>query len=303
MTSPSYLQKGDTIAIVATARFMDKADIEKAASIIKEAGFKVFLGSNLDLIDNQYSGSDTERAFAFQTAMDDPNIKAIFCARGGYGTVRIMDKLDWTSFMAKPKWILGFSDATVLHSHLHQVIKVNSIHCTMPITLINNDHIDTQESNTRLFHVIQGNPSKIEFESDFIFNPSKVAGVVVGGNLSILYSLLGSESCIDTDGKILFIEDLDEYLYHVDRMMVGLKRAGKLDKLKALVIGGMSDMNDNQIPFGKNAQQIIEEHATAYGYPVVFDFPTGHQKKNFPIIIGKEASLSFEGMKATFTQG
>ena len=300
--APEYLNQGDSVAIVATARFMDKADIEKAASIIREAGYKVILGNNLDLIDNQYSGSDEERASAFQSALNNPEVKAIFCARGGYGTVRIMDKLDWTSFLAKPKWILGFSDVTVLHSHLNEALSVQSLHSTMPITLINNDHPDTQESNRKLFEVLSGKANETRFRSSLLHNPAFVEGEIVGGNLSILYSLLGSESCLKTEGKILFIEDLDEYLYHVDRMVMALSRAGKLDKLKAIIIGGMSDMNDNQIPFGKNAIQIIEEHTKDYGYPVVFDFPAGHQKKNYPIVMGKKASLTFEGNFVDFKQ-
>jgi muramoyltetrapeptide carboxypeptidase len=185
---------------------------------------------------------------------------------------------------------------------LNEAIKVKSIHSTMPITLINNDHPDTQESNKRLFEVLKGKANEIQFESSLVHNPGTIEGEVVGGNLSILYSLLGSEACINTEGKILFIEDLDEYLYHIDRMMMALARAGKLDKLKAILIGGMSDMNDNQIPFGKNAIQIIEEHTKDYGYPVVFDFPAGHQKRNFPMVIGEIASLSFNGNVVSFKQ-
>lgn len=302
LKSPEKLSKGDAVAIVATARFMDKSDIEKAASIIKKAGFKVVLGSNLDLIDNQYSGSDLERAFALQTQLDNPKVKAIFCARGGYGTVRIMEFLDWTNFNLNPKWILGFSDVTVLHSHLNQVLKVQSIHSTMPITMINNDHPDTQESNKLLFQALKNTSNEFSFESSFLINAKAFEGEVVGGNLSILYSLLGSEDCIETKGKILFIEDLDEYLYHVDRMMMALKRAGKLQHLKGILIGGMSDMNDNQIPFGKNAIQIIEEHTKGYGYPVIFDFPAGHQKQNFPIIMGKKAQITIRDFEVNFVQ-
>lgn len=302
LKNPGKLSKGDAVAIVATARFMDKADIERASSIIKNAGFKVVLGSNLDLVDNQYSGSDKERANALQAQLDNPNIKAIFCARGGYGTVRIMQFLDWSKFQENPKWILGFSDVTVLHSHLSQVLQVQSIHCTMPITMINNDHPETQKSNKLLFESLKSNANQFTFKSSLIHNQNNFSGVTIGGNLSILYSLLGSEDCINTEGKILFIEDLDEYLYHIDRMMVALKRAGKLNKLKGILIGGMSDMNDNQIPFGKNAIQIIEEHTAEYGYPVVFDFPAGHQKNNYPIIMGKVTSISFEGNSVTFKQ-
>ncbi len=239
--------------------------------------------------ENQFSGSDEDRTADMQDMLDDLKVDAILCARGGYGTVRIVDKLDFTEFNKKPKWLCGYSDVTVLHSHINQNLGVCSIHSTMPINMkgISSEH----EAFNSLMLALTGGSLHYEFDSNQLNRQGSMEGEVVGGNLSILYSILGSASDIDTKGKILFLEDLDEYLYHIDRMMVNLKRNGKLTALKGLLVGGMSDMNDNTIPFGKTAIEIIREVVEDYDYPVAFNFPAGHIDDNLAIVLGKKATI------------
>src|SRR5690554_5799209 len=227
--------------------------------------------------------------------MDNPEMKAIWCARGGYGTVRIIDKLDFSEFIKNPKWVIGYSDVTVLHSHLHN-LGVESLHAQMHVQI----ETKSSESAQSIKKVLFGESYQVEFKNNQKLNRlGSAKGQLVGGNLSILYSLCGSPSAIKTDGKILFIEDLDEYLYHIDRMMMNLKRNGMLDHLAALIIGGMSDMNDNEIPFGKDAEAIILDAVEGSDYPVHFDFPAGHVEDNRTLIIGREASLDFDENRAT----
>ena len=218
--------------------------------------------------------------------IDDDSIKAILCARGGYGTVQIIDNIDFSKLKNNPKWIVGYSDVTVLHSHLHQ-LGITSLHATMPINFEKNTPKALESLKSALFGL--GNLTEINHHHFNRFG--KVEGEIVGGNLSILYSLLGSDSDINTDGKILFIEDLDDYLYHIDRIMMNLKRNGKLKNLKALIIGGMSDMNDNTIPFGKTAEEIILEYIKEFDFPVCFNFPAGHLDDNRTLVFGKECTL------------
>jgi muramoyltetrapeptide carboxypeptidase len=230
--------------------------------------------------------------------LDDVNIKAVLCSRGGYGTLRIVDGLDFTSFSAHPKWVVGYSDVTVLHSHIQHQLGVETLHAVMPVNF-KGDHED--ESLHTMINALFGKRITYSFPKPGLSREGNAEGVLVGGNLSILYSLMGSVSAPDTDGKILFIEDVDEYLYHIDRMMMALKRAGKLEKLKGLIVGGMTRMNDNAIPFGKSANEIIAEAVKEYKFPVCFDFPAGHLDTNLALImgrkvrftVGKEVVLSF----------
>ena len=209
----------------------------------------------------------------------------LFCARGGYGTVRIIDHIDFSIFKTKPKWIAGYSDVTALHSTLHN-LNISSLHSTMPINFANN----TSNSLESLKQALFGNKIAYNFQRHELNRAGETKGKVVGGNLSIIYSLLGSNSDINTDDKILFLEDLDEYLYHLDRMMMNLKRNGKLSKLAGLIVGGMNDMNDNTIPYGKSANEIIAESVSEYNYPVAFNFPAGHISNNNTIILGQTAN-------------
>lgn len=284
---PPYLQKGDTVAIVATARSFQPEDLQSARDSLRNWGLHVVLGKTIGPQYHQLAGTDRERADDLQHMLDDPSVKAIWAARGGYGTVRIVDMLDFTKFRQKPKWIIGYSDVTVLHSHIHK-LGIATLHATMPINVKKNSEAAIQSLKKALF----GKKLQYKVPSRLQNRMGTAEGRLVGGNLSILYSLLGSPSSINTDGKILLIEDLDEYLYHVDRMMMNLKRNGYFDNLKGLIIGGMTRMHDNSIPWGKDAIGIVKEIADAYDFPVCFDFPAGHLEDNRALILGKDVKLT-----------
>lgn len=286
MNIPSYLKKGDTVAIVCTARKFFPEDAIPAKELLESWGLKVKLGTTIGLDSCQLGGTDLERASDFQNMMDDENIKALWCARGGYGTVRMVDLLDFTKFNKNPKWIMGFSDVTVLHSQAN-VEGVASLHCIMPFTVPK----ASDEVKETLRKALFGEKLEYTIPSKPYDILGKASGELVGGNLSILYSLLGSKSSLDTNNKILFIEDLDEYLYHIDRMMYNLKRNGYFENLKGLIVGGMTDMHDNEIPFGQNAVQIISAIAKEYNIPVCFDFPAGHVKDNRTLQLGKQVDF------------
>jgi len=284
------LKPGDTIGIAATARKISYEELLPSIAIFESWGLKVKIASNIGLEDNQFAGNDEQRASGLQSFLDDPDIKAIICARGGYGTVRIIDRLDFNTFSLHPKWLVGYSDITVLHSKLN-LLRIPSVHGTMPINMqpekADKESIDLLEKV--LFSATAPN---IETTSHALNRMGEVKAELVGGNLSVIYSQLGSATDLDTNGKILFLEDLDEYLYHIDRMMMALQRSGKLNHLAGLVVGGMSDMKDNAIPFGKTAEEIILEHISAYDYPVCLGFPSGHEKRNLPLIFGKQYQLT-----------
>jgi len=286
MIFPEKLKIGDKIGIISPARKITLNELDPAIKTIESWKLKVELGSNLFEVDNQFSGTIEQRSTDLQTMIDDDSIKAILCARGGYGTVQIIDNIDFSKLKNNPKWIVGYSDVTVLHSHLNK-LGIASLHATMPINFKTN----AKESLASLKNGLFGNENNILCGPHTFNKFGKVEAEVVGGNLSILYSLLGSNSDVDTDGKILFIEDLDEYLYHIDRMMMNLKRNGKFTKLKGLVVGGMSDMNDNTIPFGKTAEEIILEYIKEFDFPVCFNFPAGHLDDNRTLVFGKECTL------------
>lgn len=283
MIIPDYLKKGDSVAIVATARKYSLENLQPAIELLESWGLKVVIGNTIGLDNNQLGGTDVQRASDFQQMIDNPNIKAIWCVRGGYGTVKMIDLVDFTHFKKRPKWIIGFSDITVLHNHIHN-ISVASIHAIMPINVLNT----CEESKESLHKALFGYTLQYEFPYSDYNRLGKAEGEIVGGNLSVLYSLLGSKSEIDCRGKILFIEDLDEYLYHIDRMMMNLKRNNCFEGLKGLIVGGMTDMHDNEIPWGKNAMEIIKEITAEYDFPIGFDFPAGHITDNRAIIFGKK---------------
>jgi muramoyltetrapeptide carboxypeptidase len=287
MIIPPYLQKGDTVALVCTARKFTTEEAQPAIELLQSWGLHVKLGQTIGLDNFQLGGSDQERARDFQEMLDNTEIKAIWCARGGYGTVRIIDKIDFSNFLDNPKWIMGFSDVTVLHSHIHN-LGVATLHSIMPFSVPKADEIAKESLRKALF----GESISYQISNSSYNKKGKTTGVLVGGNLSILYSLLGSKSAIDTADKILFIEDLDEYLYHVDRMMMNLKRNGYFDKLKGIIVGGMTDMHDNSIPFGRNASEIILDITQEFNFPICFDFPAGHLSDNRALILGK--TIDFE---------
>lgn len=286
---PAALQKGYQIGIISTARKISEKELAFAKETFTDWGLEVVFGANLFQKHHQFAGTDQQRVSDLQWMIDNPEIKAIICARGGYGTVRILDQIDFSTLQKNPKWIAGYSDVTALHSTLHN-LEISSLHSTMPINFSSN----TNDSLASLKQAFFGNTLSYNFPKHELNRSGNAKGKVIGGNLSILYSLLGSPSDINTDGKILFLEDLDEYLYHVDRMMMNLKRNGKLSNLAGLLVGGMSDMNDNAIPFGKSAVEIIAEAVSEYNYPVAFNFPAGHLNNNNTLVFGETANLVVE---------
>ena len=290
MKIPPYLKKGDTVAIVCTARKFFPEDAKPAIELLESWGLKAKLGNTIGLDSCQLGGTDAERIADFQTMMDDENVKGIWVARGGYGTVRIIDSLDFTKFKKHPKWIMGFSDVTVLHSHMNQ-LGFQTLHAMMAISAPSATTAAKESLRKTLFG------EKLSYSIPFhAFNQlGQAKGELVGGNLSVLYSIQGSISEVDLNNKILFLEDLDEYLYHIDRMMTNLKRNGSLKNLKGIIIGGMTSMNDNDIPWGKNALEIIQECVKDLNIPVAYNFPAGHIKDNRALILG--ATISFEVSK------
>ncbi len=286
MNQPKPLHKGATVGILSTARKISITEIEAAITLLHSWDLKVVLGTTIDLEKNQFAGDDMTRVLNFQQFMDDDSIDAIWCARGGYGTIRIIDELDFSRFIEKPKWIIGYSDVTVLHAKGAQ-LNIETLHATMPINVPKNSKAALKSLRKALFgeHVHYTIPAKAH-------NRNGVAtGKLIGGNLSMLYSMLGSDESLDTDGKILFLEDLDEYLYHMDRMLMNLKRNGYFENLAGMIVGGMTDMHDHMIPFGKNAHEIILDVTSAYDFPICFDFPAGHLDDNRALIFGRTVQL------------
>ncbi|MFV8351479.1 S66 peptidase family protein [Flavobacterium sp. XS2P14] len=296
MITPPNLQKGDTIAILATARKNVEDNLKPSIDLLHSWGLEVVIGSTIGLDNNQLAGTDEQRAADFQQQLDNPNIKAIWCVKGGYGTVRIVDLLDFTAFKKQPKWIVGFSDVTVLHNHLN-TLGYKSIHGIMPITA---PRATTQAIET-LRMALFGEKLSYTVPPFGKNKIGKASGELVGGNLSILYSLFGSPSAIDCSDKILFIEDLDEYLYHIDRMMMNLKRNGCLESIKGIVVGSMTKMKDNDIPWGKNAIEIIEDVTKKYNIPILYNFPAGHIQDNRALILGHTVTLDVQEKGGTLT--
>lgn len=294
MITPPYLQRGDTVAIVSTARKNIDDNLKPTIDLLEGWGLKVKLGTTIGLDYYQLAGTDEQRAADFQEQLDNPSIKAIWCVRGGYGTVRIIDKLNFTRFKECPKWIIGFSDVTVLHSHLNRM-GFESLHAIMPVSVAR----ATDEAKDSFCKALFGEQLTYTLTCDALNHLGKAKGELVGGNLSILYSLLGSESAIDCNEKILFLEDLDEYLYHIDRMMMNLKRNGCLSSLKGIVIGGMTKMNDNEIPWGRNALEIIEETVKELNIPIIYNFPAGHVQDNRALIFGRQITMEVTTTQST----
>ena len=287
MITPPAMVKGDSIAILSTARKITKKELQPLLSLIESWGLKWVLGDTIGASKHQYAGDDALRIRDFQQMLDHPEIKAIWCARGGYGTVRLIDFLDFENFRNNPKWIIGYSDVTVLHNHIFN-FGVETLHANMAID------IDTKTLETRstIYSALFDKKYSIYHNcKNYQNRPGESKGLLVGGNLSLLYSLIGSASKVNTTGKILFIEDLDEMLYHLDRMMQNLKRNGLLSGLAGLIVGGMNDMRDNTIPFGKSAEEIISETVAEYDYPVCYGFPAGHIEDNRALIMGREVEL------------
>ena len=296
MKIPPYLKKGDTIAILATARKIDKAPLAPAIELLQSWGLNVITGKTIGLDNHQLAGADWQRATDFQEMIDNPQVKAILCAKGGYGTVRMVDRVDFTKFKKDPKWFIGYSDATVLHSHINNM-NIATLHAIMCIDVRNATAAAKESLRRALFgESLQYNVGPHAFNKN-----GKAHAELIGGNLSVLYSIIGSRSEADYKGKILFIEDLDEYLYHVDRMMMNLKRNGYFANVKGIIIGGMTSMNDNTIPWGHDALEIIQDITKEYDIPICFNFPAGHIHDNRALILGSEVTLEVTDKGTTLT--
>jgi muramoyltetrapeptide carboxypeptidase len=288
---PPYLKKGDTIGIVAPAGFMAFDKMQSCLTILEEWGYNVQLGATTQSqSENYFSGTDEERMNDLQLMLDDPNINAILCARGGYGVSRIVDELDYKYFRKHPKWVIGFSDITVLHAHIFSQLSIASMHAPMAAAF--NDGEFTNPYIGSLQKAISGEKANYECSSHPLNRKGKVKGTLVGGNLSLLAHLVGSPSDFNTKNKILFIEDIGEYLYNVDRMMLQLKRSGKFDRLGGLIVGGFTDMKDTERPFGKQVYDIIASHLQDLKFPVCFGFPVSHGKENYALKVGQRYQLN-----------
>ena len=294
MITPPYLKKGDTVGILATARKIDQATLKPAIQLLESWGLKVVLGKTIGKEENQLAGADWQRATDFQEMLDNPNIKAIWAAKGGYGTVRIVDRINFTNFKKNPKWIVGFSDLTVMHSHINN-LNIETIHAMMAIS----SKTATEEAKQTLHDALFGQKLSYNMPKDELNRLGTAKAEVVGGNLSVIYSVLGSESGIDCKDKILFIEDLDEYLYHIDRMLMNMKRNGYFANVKGIIVGGMTSMNDNDIPWGKNALHIIQDVLKDYKFPIIYNFPAGHIKDNRALILGRAATMTVMETEST----
>jgi len=292
---PAYLKKGDKIAIVCPAKKLPKS-IEVGIAILQGWGLEVIQGKTVTGSYHQFSGTDNERAADLQQYLDDPNVKAIIAGRGGYGTIRILDKLDFTSFNEDPKWLIGFSDITILLSHAFAKLNVQSIHGQMPYTFDES----TPEALESLRKVLFGEEVTYHYESIFDNKNGKAEGILVGGNLSLLIAVEGSVSEMDFTDKILFLEDVGEHEYSIDRMMRLLKRAGKLDNLKGLIVGAFNEIDEEKIPFGQTPEELIWDLVKEYDYPVCFNFPTGHIDDNRAMVLGKKVSLTIDKNKVDF---
>ena len=292
--APPYLKKGDTVAITCPAKKLP-VPIDDAVKLLESWGLKVLLGDTITASWHQFAGTDKLRTADFQRFLDDNLVKAIFAARGGYGTIRIIDEIDFSGFRNNPKWIIGFSDITILHSHIQALYNIQSIHGQMPLTIPDGSKVSLETLRKALFN----EPVEYNYTSVVKNRTGSATGILIGGNLTLLLMMSGSVSQQDYSGKILFLEDVGEYLYSIDRMMHNFKRSGILSGLRGLIIGGFTDLKDNDIPFGQTADEIILSHVKDYDYPVCFDFPAGHIADNRALIFGKEISLTVEVEKVS----
>jgi muramoyltetrapeptide carboxypeptidase len=293
MIVPPYLQPGDTIGIVCPAGYMPAATAQTCVEVLNQWGYKVLLGTTVGGSSATYfSGNDEERRMDLQRMLDDSSVRAILCGRGGYGTGRIIDQLDFTAFKAQPKWVIGYSDITILHSHIHRQFGIITLHAPMAAAFNNEGWKNEYVQSMR--EALQGITSACAGPEHPFNRPGLATGQLVGGNLALLAHLVGTPSDVDTEGKILFIEDVGEQLYNIDRMLYQYKRSGKLDRLAGLIVGGFTECKDTDRPFGQNAQEIIRDIVAPYTYPVCFDFPVSHTERNYALKVGATYELKVD---------
>ncbi|MEN0056800.1 MAG: LD-carboxypeptidase [Mucilaginibacter sp.] len=290
--NPPYLKKGDKIAITCPAKKLP-APMTDAIKLLQSWGLEVVLGDTIEASYHQFSGDDALRAKDLQRFVDDDSVKAIIAARGGYGTIRIIDHVNFDRLAQHPKWLVGFSDITILHTHLFGNYGLQTIHGQMPVNIPDASALSIQTLHKALF----GEELHYKFTSHHPNRSGEATATLIGGNLSLLVAVLNSASDFDYSGKILFIEDVGEYLYSVDRLIRTLDRAGKLKNLAGLIVGGFTDIKDNDIPFGQSVPQIVTEAVKGYNYPVCFDFPAGHIPNNCSLILGRELHLVVDGQQ------
>ncbi|MCX6219819.1 MAG: LD-carboxypeptidase [Bacteroidia bacterium] len=299
MIHPPFLKSGDKIALVSVAGKVGREPVEQAVSLLREENFVVEITPHTFGQLNMFSGTDEERASDMQNALDDPEVKAILFARGGYGSLRTLMLLDWSGFFRHPKWLIGFSDITVFHSFL-TCQEVASIHGVMPAFFF--ERGVRTDSLEKLLNLLRGKPLSYRIPGDRLNRKGITKGILIGGNLSLLISLRGTELDLSYDGKILFIEDIAEYDYHIDRMMMNLKFGGGLSQLAGLIVGYFTDTKTNNTPFGMSAYEIIQDAVSEYGFPVAYGFPAGHELPNFPLVMGSEISLEVTEESVLFDQ-
>ncbi|MFT4781723.1 MAG: muramoyltetrapeptide carboxypeptidase [Psychroserpens sp.] len=299
LIQPPYLKAGDTVAIVAPSGILKNRtdEVNQAVALLKSWGLHAVVGKNVFSKDNHFAGTDEERCEDFQNVLDDPKISAIWCARGGYGTVRILNKLDYTKFKENPKWLIGYSDITALHNQFHNE-GFQSIHALMCVSLPE-DISEIKETIASFKSTIFGKPVDYILTGSNYNRAGEATGPLVGGNLTILHTMLGSNESLATNGKILFIEDIGEYKYHIDRMLQSLKRAGYFDNCAGVLVGDMSRMRKNTTPWGTSVEQLILDALSDYDFPIAFGMPAGHEKDNRAMVLGKTIKLEVQKDKST----
>lgn len=291
LIQPPYLKAGDTVMIVAPSGVLKdrRREVEQAKTLLKRWQLNAIVGEHVFKKDNHFAGTDIERCEDFQKALDDPKIKAIWCARGGYGTVRVLDKLDYTKFKESPKWLIGYSDITALHNQFH-VNGIESIHGLMCMSLTE-DETEVETAIKSFKKAIFGESITYTIQGSIYNKIGNTSGQLVGGNLTILHTMLGSKESIDTTNKILFFEEIGEYAYHIDRMLQSLKRAGYFNNCKGVMVGSITKVRKNTTPWGKPVEQLILDALSEYDFPIVFNVPAGHEKDNRALIFGRKVNL------------